>query len=136
MKVLGFYMMCVLSVCVKSLQSCLTLQPYALQPIRLLCAWDFLGKNTRVGCHALLQEIFLTQGSNPHLMSYALTGRFFLPLCHQGSPFIMTTKKITSEVTMEHTSHNYRLDVAYELPAHRPGLCRKPSPLKKKNQKQ
>ena len=33
---------------------------------------------------------------------------------------------------MEHTSHNYRLDVVYELPAHRPGLCRKPSPLKKK----
>ena len=33
---------------------------------------------------------------------------------------------------MEHTSHNYRLDVAYELPTHRPGLCRKPSPLKKK----
>ena len=28
---------------------------------------DFTGKNTRMGCHALLQEIFPTQGSNPHL---------------------------------------------------------------------
>ena len=30
--------------------------------------WDFPGKNTRVGCHFLLQGIFLTQGSNPHLL--------------------------------------------------------------------
>ena len=26
---------------------------------------EFLGKNTGVGCHFLLQGIFLTQGSNP-----------------------------------------------------------------------
>ena len=35
----------------------------------LLCPWDFPGKNTVVGCHFLLQEIFPTQGSNlglPH----------------------------------------------------------------------
>ena len=25
---------------------------------------------TRVGCHVLLQGIFLTQGSNPHLLHY------------------------------------------------------------------
>ena len=29
----------------------------------------FSGKNTGVGCHFLLQEIFLTQGSNPHILS-------------------------------------------------------------------
>ena len=29
---------------------------------------DSLGKNTRVGCHALLQGIFPTQGSNPGLL--------------------------------------------------------------------
>ena len=28
----------------------------------------FPGKNTGVGCHFLFQEIFLTQGSNPHLL--------------------------------------------------------------------
>ena len=27
--------------------------------------WDSPSKNTGVGCHALLQEIFSTQGSNP-----------------------------------------------------------------------
>ena len=29
---------------------------------------DFPGKNTGVGCHFLLQRIFATQGSNPHLL--------------------------------------------------------------------
>ena len=30
--------------------------------------WDSLGKNTGVGCHALLQGIFPTQGLNSHLL--------------------------------------------------------------------
>ena len=51
-------------------KSCLTLQPHGLQPIRLLCPWDFPGKNTGVGCHFLLQGIFLTQGSNLHLLHW------------------------------------------------------------------
>ena len=34
---------------------------------RLLCPWDSPGKNTGVGCHALLQGIFPTQGLNPGL---------------------------------------------------------------------
>ena len=45
-----------------------SLQPHRLLPTRLLCPWDFPGKNTRVGCHFLLQGIFLTQGSNSHLI--------------------------------------------------------------------
>ena len=35
---------------------------------QFLCPRDFLGKNTGVGCHFLLQGIFLTQGSNPCLL--------------------------------------------------------------------
>ena len=31
------------------------------------CPWDSPGKNTGVGCHALLQGIFLTWGLNPGL---------------------------------------------------------------------
>ena len=34
----------------------------------LLCPWDFLGKNSGMGCHSLLQGIFLTQGWNPGLL--------------------------------------------------------------------
>ena len=47
---------------------CPTLWLYGLQPTRLLCPWDSRGKNTGVGCHALLLGIFPTQGSNPHLL--------------------------------------------------------------------
>ena len=45
-----------------SLHLCPTLSLYALQPARLLCPWDSPGQNTGVGCHALLQGIFPTQG--------------------------------------------------------------------------
>ena len=38
-----------------------------LQTARLLCLWDSSDENTGVGCHALLQGIFPTQGSNPRL---------------------------------------------------------------------
>ena len=41
------------------------LWPHGFYPTRLLCPWDFPGKNTGVGCHFLLQRIFPTQGSNP-----------------------------------------------------------------------
>ena len=54
-----------------------SLQPHVLQPARLLCPWDSPGKNNGVGCHALLQGIFLTQGLNPQLMSPGLAGGFF-----------------------------------------------------------
>ena len=40
--------------------SYLTLQPQGLQPPRLLCPWDFWGKNTGVGYHFPLQGIFPT----------------------------------------------------------------------------
>ena len=44
----------------------------------LLCPCDSPGKNTGVGCHALLQGIFPTQGLRWQAD--------FLPLCHLGSP--------------------------------------------------
>ena len=59
----------VTGVCVCSVtQLCSTLQSYEPLSTRLLCPWDSPGKNTGVGCHFLLQGIFLTQGSNPHLL--------------------------------------------------------------------
>ena len=41
-----------------------SLQPWGPQPSRLLYPWNSLSKNTGVGCRALLQGIFPTQGSN------------------------------------------------------------------------
>ena len=63
---------------------CLILLPHhGLQPARLLCPWDFPGKNTGVGYHFLLQGIFPTQGLSPGLMHQQADS---LPLSHQGSP--------------------------------------------------
>ena len=47
---------------------------------------DSLGKNTGVGYHALLQGIFLTQGSNPSLLHCR---QILYCLSHQGSPRIL-----------------------------------------------
>ena len=44
----------------------------------------FPGENTGVGCHFLLQGIFLTQGSNQHLLHWQVDS---LPLSHPGSIF-------------------------------------------------
>ena len=55
---------CMLS-CFKTSDS---LRLYGLQPFRPLCPWDSLGKNTGVGCHFLLQGIFLTR--NGRRVSY------------------------------------------------------------------
>ena len=54
-------------VCAHSVMSD-SLQPHGLWPTRLLCPWDFPGKNTGMGCHVLLQGIFPTQGSSPYLL--------------------------------------------------------------------
>ena len=69
------------------------LQPHVLSPARLLWPWYFSGKNIRVGCHALHQGIFLTQGLNPYLSLYR---QILYYLSHQGSP-----SSILSFVKME-----------------------------------
>ena len=45
----------------------------------------FPDKNTGVGCHLLLQGIFLTQGSNPSLLQWLPDS---LPLSHLESPLV------------------------------------------------
>ena len=63
--------------------------PWTVWPTRLLCPWDFQGKNTGVGCHFLLQGIFLTQGSSwprNRTSISCMASRFFYCLSHQGNP--------------------------------------------------
>jgi len=70
---------------IKAMHACLvssvvsdTVQLHRLEPPRLLCPWDSPGKNTGVGCCALLQEVFPIQGSNPCLLHLpVLLGMFF-----------------------------------------------------------
>ena len=72
-----------------------SLRPHGLQPDRLLCPWDFPGKNTEVGCLFLLPGIFPTQGSSQprdltHVPLCLLCCRW-VPYrsCHLGSPQLL-----------------------------------------------
>ena len=60
-----------------------SLRPMGYQPTRLLCPCSSPGNSTGVGCHALLQGIFLTQGLNPGLLHCR---QILYCLSHQGSP--------------------------------------------------
>ena len=51
-----------------------SLRLHALWPARLLCPWNFPGKNTGVGCHFLCQGIFPTQDRT---WVSGIAGRFF-----------------------------------------------------------
>ena len=64
------------------------LWPHGPQPTRLLYACDFLGKNSGVSCHFLLQEIFPTQRSNSRLLHWQTDA---LPLRHLGSPLLFSS---------------------------------------------
>ena len=63
------------------------LRPHGLY----LCSQDSPGKNTQVGCHFLLQGIFLSQGLNPRLLHWKVDS--FTPdppgksICNLGSRY-------------------------------------------------
>ena len=93
--------------CAKLLQLCLALcHPYGLQPVYARCPWDSPAKNNGVGCYALLQGIFPTQGlSSLLLMSPALAGRFFttcatweahngILLCHEKEQICVSSTEV------------------------------------------
>ena len=48
---------------------------------RLLCPWNSPGNNSGVSCHAILQGIFPTQGSNPCLFMFPALAGASLPPC-------------------------------------------------------
>ena len=59
-----------------------TLRPHGLLPIRLLCPWDFSGKNTAGDCHFFPQGTFATHRSNRDRLPWKSDS---LPLSNQGS---------------------------------------------------
>ena len=76
---LGFYHACVLS-CFRPVWFCDPMDHRVLWPL------DSPGKNTGVGCHALLQGIFLTQGLNLHLWCFLYWEAGSLPLVAPRKP--------------------------------------------------
>ena len=73
-----------------------SLQPYGLQPTKLLCPQDSPVKNIGVGCHFLLQEIILTQVLSLHLLHLLHCQEDPLALSHLGFPngILLNHKKI------------------------------------------
>ena len=67
-----------LPTCFLIIWSCTTLlPPHELQLARLLCSWDFPGKNTGMSCHFLLLGIFCIAG---RFLTTESPGKPLLPL--------------------------------------------------------
>ena len=85
-----------------------SLRPHELQSTRLLRPWDSPGKNTGVGCHALLRRIFPTQGLNPGLPNYR---QILYCLSYQESLYILLQQMIkqTRSTYILCTRHTFNL---------------------------
>ena len=81
------------TVTVRVAQLCLTLcNPVDCSPPGSSVHADSPGKNTKVGCYALLHGIFPTKWSNPGLLHCR---RILYHLSHQGCPIVLYHRLIT-----------------------------------------
>ena len=94
-----------------------------LSPARLLCPWDFTGKNTGVGCHFLLQGIFPAQESNPGLLHcrqilYRLRYGycFFLEMLGEAIFFFKLNKKLNHGSNIHVPGIHARFSVLFHSP--------------------
>ena len=106
-----------LHICARSVMSD-PLWSFGLQPTRILCPWDFSGKNTWEGYHFLLQGLFPSQGSNPHL----------LPPLHFRQFTAEPLSKPSDLIRPKHPNETYGLDVLRRMCA----ICRHLAPRGKK----
>ena len=81
-----------------------TCDPMGYVDCRLLCQWDFPGKNTGVGCHFLLQGILPIQVSNLHLLYLLHLQAGSLPLVPPGKPisFLCSVASVVSNSVRTH----------------------------------
>ena len=84
--------------CAKSVVSD-SVQPHGLWPTRLLCPWNFPGKNTGVGSHALHKGILLTQGWNWRPLRLLHWQAGSSPLAPRGKPSCHSSAKGNPEFT-------------------------------------
>ena len=91
---------CAMLSCLVCVQLFATPWTVARQGWDFLCLWDFPGKNTGVGCHALLQGIFPTQGLNPSLPHCR---QILNCLSHRGKPKVIVSLHVdTNSVFFEY----------------------------------
>ena len=88
----------------------------ALQP---LLSMESFSKNTGVGCHFLLQEIFPTQGSNPHLLRLLHWQADSLPLSH----LVLTSERKVLMPSSDATKNNARESLFLAWIGVCPGAC-------------
>ena len=122
--VLPFFLGCVCA------QSCLTLwDTMYCNPPGSSVHGDTLGKNIGVVCHALLQGILPTQGSNPSLLQLLHWQANFPPLSYLGSPFLrqllLFSYSIMSSSLQLHGLQNSR----HPCPSPSLGVCSNSCPL-------
>ena len=105
--------------CAESHQLCpLLCDPMDCSPPGSPVPWDSPSKNARVGCHALLQGIFLTQGSNPRLLCLTCIGKWFLyNQRHLGSPLIGGMIVLCNALTYYHRLWEFILYLLIGIPA-------------------
>ena len=84
-------------------------------PVRLLCPWYSPGKNTGVGCHALLQGIFLTL-SLLHLLDWQADS---LPLAPPGKPLVSDSHYLVRMVFQKGCGRASHIPEAGTMPARR-----------------
>ena len=91
-------------------------------PARLLCPLDSPGKNTRVGCHALLQGIFPTQESNHGLLHCR---RILQQLSYQGLKHftLLFSGSVVSDSLRHHESQHARPPCPSSTPGVHPNSC-------------
>ena len=105
-----------------------SLQPSRPQLARLLYPQDSSGKNTGMGCHFLLQGIFLTQRSNQHLLALLLWLADSLPLAPPEKPqqyYNHFSRSVLSDSLRPHESQHARPP----CPSPTPGVHPNPCPL-------
>ena len=108
---------------VKWCQLCLTLCDLMFIACQVLCQWDSPGKNTRVCFRVLLQEILLTQGSNPSLLPWQTS----LPLAPPGGPIRWCIPSIMCSVQFSSVAHSLQphglQHTRPPCPSPTPGAC-------------
>ena len=79
--------------------------PHGWEPPRLLCEWNFPGRNTGVGCHVLLPGISPTQGSNVGLLHCK---QILHHLSRLGRPVSIRSRQKSSEGKEDSILHTNR----------------------------
>ena len=99
-----------------------SLPPYGCTLTRPLCPWDSLGQNSRVGCHFLLQGIFLTQGSNSRQGGSLTTSATWEALELPNAPAIPHWGVYPEKILIQRDMHFLVGPVVRNLPANAWGM--------------